>query len=152
MSSRSPTGIMLTCLLSASSISYAQVPDAIVARGEVVMLTVHADGAQIYECKANSAAQLVWKFREPVATLIVDGKTVGRTLRWSDLGHERWQRDNRQGGRSSSRCDSEGHPMAQAGSYVASWNGPSSRTSRRSSEPTPEVARLKVRARRAARC
>ena len=73
-----PTGIMLTCLLSASSISYAQVPDAIVARGEVVMLTVHADGAQIYECKANSAAQLVWKFREPVATLIVDGKTVGR--------------------------------------------------------------------------
>ena len=73
-----PTRIVLACLLSAPSISYAQVPDAIVAHGEVVMLTVHAEGAQIYECKASSVAQLVWQFREPVATLIVDGKTVGR--------------------------------------------------------------------------
>jgi Protein of unknown function (DUF3455) len=42
-----------------------------------VMLTVHAEGAQIYECKVNSG-KLVWQFREPIAALIADGKTVGR--------------------------------------------------------------------------
>jgi hypothetical protein len=74
------TRIIVACLLSASasSISNAQVPGAIVAAGEVALLAVHAEGAQIYECKANSAAQLVWQFREPVAALIIDGKTVGR--------------------------------------------------------------------------
>jgi ribosomal protein L14 len=73
------TGIIVVCVLvaSASSISQGQVPDAVVVRGEVVM-SVHAEGAQIYECKANNAARLVWQFREPIATLIVDGKTVGR--------------------------------------------------------------------------
>jgi Protein of unknown function (DUF3455) len=43
-----------------------------------VMLTVHAEGAQIYECKANSGGKVVWQFREPIAALIADGKTVGR--------------------------------------------------------------------------
>ena len=32
---------------------------------------------QIYECKADAAGKLVWQFREPVATLIEDGKTIG---------------------------------------------------------------------------
>jgi hypothetical protein len=74
------TGVIVACLLSASapSISNGQVPDAIVARGEVVVLTVHAEGAQIYECKADNVANPVWQFREPIAALIVDGKTVGR--------------------------------------------------------------------------
>lgn len=39
---------------------------------------IHAEGAQIYECQADAAGALIWKFREPVATLVVDGKTVGR--------------------------------------------------------------------------
>src|SRR3954454_23463813 len=74
------TGLIVACLLSApaSSISNGQVPGAIAARGEVAILTVHAEGAQIYECKADTAAQLVWQFREPIAALIVGGKTVGR--------------------------------------------------------------------------
>ena len=42
------------------------------------VLTAHAEGAQIYECKAGSDGQTVWAFREPIATLMVDGKTVGR--------------------------------------------------------------------------
>jgi Protein of unknown function (DUF3455) len=42
------------------------------------MLTIHAQGAQIYECKADGGGKLGWQFREPVASLFVDGKTVGR--------------------------------------------------------------------------
>lgn len=44
----------------------------------VVILTAHAEGAQIYQCKAGPDGVLLWSFREPIASLIVDGKTVGR--------------------------------------------------------------------------
>ena len=53
-------------------------PDEIAASEAKVVLQVHAEGAQIYECKATASGQLSWQFREPIATLIVDGKTVGR--------------------------------------------------------------------------
>jgi hypothetical protein len=56
----------------------AQVPDAIAAPGEVAVATFHSQGAQIYECKAGSDGKLAWTFREPIATLLLDGKTVGR--------------------------------------------------------------------------
>jgi Protein of unknown function (DUF3455) len=56
----------------------AQTPDAIAAKGETIVLAVHAEGAQVYECKADPSGKLVWQFREPVATLMADGKTVGR--------------------------------------------------------------------------
>jgi len=55
-----------------------QMPDAIAAKGEAVVLTVHAEGAQVYDCKAGEGGKLAWQFREPIATLIQDGKTVGR--------------------------------------------------------------------------
>jgi hypothetical protein len=64
--------------LALSSIAHAQVPDAIAAAGETAVLTVHAEGAQVYECKADSGGKLVWQFREPVATLVLEGKTIGR--------------------------------------------------------------------------
>ena len=32
----------------------------------------------MYKCKGDPAGRLVWEFREPVATLIEVGKTVGR--------------------------------------------------------------------------
>ena len=54
------------------------VPDAIAASGESVVLTLHAEGAQIYECKADASGRLGWIFREPIATLLTEGKTVGR--------------------------------------------------------------------------
>lgn len=60
------------------AIAAAQVPDPIAAPGETVVLKVHAEGAQVYECKASAGAKLTWQFREPIATLIVDGNTVGR--------------------------------------------------------------------------
>ena len=53
-------------------------PDAIAAPGEKTVMTVYAEGAQVYECKPDTAGKLTWSFREPIATLLVDGKTVGR--------------------------------------------------------------------------
>jgi hypothetical protein len=68
-------------LVSAPLVSaHAQtsLPDAIAAPGETAVLTMHAEGAQVYECKAGTDGKLAWTFREPIATLLVDGKTVGR--------------------------------------------------------------------------
>jgi hypothetical protein len=56
----------------------AEVPETIAARGETLIATAHATGAQVYECKTNSDGKLAWQFREPIATLMIDGKTVGR--------------------------------------------------------------------------
>ena len=43
-----------------------------------MVATFHAQGAQVYECKAGADGKLAWAFREPIATLLLDGKTVGR--------------------------------------------------------------------------
>jgi hypothetical protein len=56
----------------------AELPDAIQAKGETAVVTLHAEGAQVYECKAGSDGKLAWAFREPIATLFEGGKTVGR--------------------------------------------------------------------------
>jgi Protein of unknown function (DUF3455) len=60
------------------SVASAQVPDSIAAPGETVVATVHAEGAQVYECKADAGGRLGWQFREPIATLLLDGQTVGQ--------------------------------------------------------------------------
>lgn len=56
----------------------AQIPAPIAAAGETPVVTLHAQGAQVYDCKAGPDGKLVWAFREPIATLLLDGKTVGR--------------------------------------------------------------------------
>jgi hypothetical protein len=66
-------------VVSSASNSRAQIPDSIAAAaGEAPIVTIHAEGAQIYECKADSGGKLAWQFREPIAALMIDGKTVGR--------------------------------------------------------------------------
>ena len=69
-------------LLSGSCLSAfaaeTPLPDAIAAPGEAIVLSVHAEGAQVYECKPGTDGKLAWAFREPIATLLLDGKTVGR--------------------------------------------------------------------------
>jgi hypothetical protein len=68
-------------LLSGSCVSApadTAIPDAIAAPGETVVLTLHAEGAQVYECKAGADGRSSWVFREPIATLLQGGKTVGR--------------------------------------------------------------------------
>jgi hypothetical protein len=56
----------------------AELPQAIAAKGDVVVYQVHAEGAQIYQCKPDESGQLTWHFREPIASLLHDGATVGR--------------------------------------------------------------------------
>jgi hypothetical protein len=74
----SPVAFAFALLILPLPMARAQLPEAIAAPGETVVATIHAEGAQIYECKADAAGKLVWQFREPIATLLVDGKTVGR--------------------------------------------------------------------------
>ena len=68
------TLVVLACAGAAST----QEPAAVAAPGETVLATLHAEGAQVYECKAGNDGKLAWAFREPIATLVLDGKTVGR--------------------------------------------------------------------------
>jgi hypothetical protein len=68
-------GIAAALLLQATA--SAEIPDQI-ATAESPVATLHAQGAQVYECKTGAAGRLEWQFREPIATLFVDGKTVGR--------------------------------------------------------------------------
>ena len=67
---------VFTLLIVATA--HAQTPDAIAAPGQTIVARYHAEGAQVYECKADGNGKLVWQFREPVATLMADGKTIGR--------------------------------------------------------------------------
>jgi Protein of unknown function (DUF3455) len=62
------TLILATAFLSDAAL--AQMPPAITAPGEKIVATFHAEGAQIYECKPGNDGKL--------ATLLLDGKTVGR--------------------------------------------------------------------------
>ena len=70
--------LALPVLMFGIASAQAQVPDAIAAKGETAAATFHAEGAQVYECKAGADGKLAWAFREPIATLLIDGKTVGR--------------------------------------------------------------------------
>src|SRR3954465_3906909 len=65
-------------LTSTPAFAADPLPDAVAAPGETVVLSVHAEGAQVYECKAGTDGKLAWAFREPIATLLSDGKTIGR--------------------------------------------------------------------------
>ena len=71
-------GLVFALMLVSLWPARAQVPDAIAATGEELIETYHAEGAQVYECKADTAGKLAWQFRGPIATLLTDGKTVGR--------------------------------------------------------------------------
>ncbi|WP_315719323.1 MULTISPECIES: DUF3455 domain-containing protein [unclassified Bradyrhizobium] len=71
--------LLLLCALGgAAQAAETAIPDALIAAGEKPALTLHAEGAQVYECKTGQDGKLAWAFREPIATLFEDGKTVGR--------------------------------------------------------------------------
>jgi hypothetical protein len=70
--------LLLSGSLLGAPAAEAPLPGAIVAPGQATVLTLHAEGAQVYECKAGTDGKLAWAFREPIATLMADGKTVGR--------------------------------------------------------------------------
>jgi hypothetical protein len=74
--------IALAMLMLSGSLASARaaepLPEAIAAPDQTVVLTLHAEGAQVYECKAGADGKPIWSFREPIATLLAGGKTVGR--------------------------------------------------------------------------
>jgi len=69
---------LLTLSWATSTTAQTPLPAAIAQPGEAVVFTVHAEGAQVYECKAGADGKLAFAFREPIATLLIDGKTIGR--------------------------------------------------------------------------
>lgn len=76
------------CANSAMAQAPAQVPAAVAAPGEQTVATFQGVGAQVYECKAGSDGKLAWAFREPIAALIANGKTMGRHYAgptWEDV-------------------------------------------------------------------
>src|SRR6266542_2466355 len=70
--------LSLVAVLTLAGNAMAQMPAAIATPEEAIVVTLHAEGAQIYECKAGSDRKLAWILREPIATLLLEGKTVGR--------------------------------------------------------------------------
>ena len=68
--------LMSAVLLGAGAC--AEWPTSIAAATDTAVTALHAEGAQIYECKVASDGKLTWQLREPVATLLLDGTTVGR--------------------------------------------------------------------------
>ena len=70
--------LAIVALVAAADTALAQMPAAIAAPDAKPIVALHAEGAQIYQCKAGSDGKLAWSFREPIATLIADGQTVGR--------------------------------------------------------------------------
>jgi Protein of unknown function (DUF3455) len=65
-------------LISAAALGARTCSISIAAANDTAVTALHAEGAQIYECKTASDGALAWQLREPIATLLLDGKTVGR--------------------------------------------------------------------------
>jgi hypothetical protein len=70
--------LLLSGSLASARAAETPLPDAIAAPGQAIVIAMHAEGAQVYECKSGDDGKLAWAFREPIAALLADGKTVGR--------------------------------------------------------------------------
>jgi Protein of unknown function (DUF3455) len=74
--------ILITTLCSSITAAQPQdlqkLPEALAVKGGVTVATLQATGAQIYACAKGAKGALEWSFREPVAALFQNGKTVGR--------------------------------------------------------------------------
>jgi hypothetical protein len=70
--------VLLASSIASAAAAETPLPDALKVPGESVVLSAHAEGAQVYECKAGPDGKPAWAFREPIATLLFDGKTIGR--------------------------------------------------------------------------
>lgn len=70
----------LVVMTIGQSASRAQVPAGIAAEEKGIVAIFHGEGAEVYECQAKGR-DLLWEPREPVASLISEGNTVGRHSR-----------------------------------------------------------------------
>jgi hypothetical protein len=90
--------IVLTLMMSAAQLlaQSPAVPSSIAVHGDTLVVTLHAEGAEIYECEVDEHKRFAWRPREPIATLTLDGDTVGRHyvgLRWGHVDDSklRWE-------------------------------------------------------------
>jgi hypothetical protein len=67
----------LSAAPAAPQVAPVSAPAAFGVVDRAPILVVHGVGAQIYECKAAAGGALGWAFREPIATLVRGGQTVG---------------------------------------------------------------------------
>lgn len=70
--------LLLLATTVARAEGLANLPEPISVHGGVELARVEGVGAQIYVCSRNLKSDLEWTFREPVATLLQSGKTIGR--------------------------------------------------------------------------
>ncbi|UII73503.1 DUF3455 domain-containing protein [Pseudomonas sp. HN11] len=82
--------VLVICAIDAQRAQAQDLPEAATGAAKRVLMTVRAAGVQIYTCAQDSSGQLTWQFREPLATLMVNGKTVGR-----HFAGPTWQLDDR---------------------------------------------------------
>jgi hypothetical protein len=73
-----PIAALLLAGPSAALAAPVAAPAAFEVADRPAVLVAHAAGAQVYECKANAGGGTNWVFREPVATLVRRGETIGR--------------------------------------------------------------------------
>lgn len=73
-----PLTVLALSIMAAGPAVAAEIPATIAVPGEILVATVHAEGAQVYECKTDASGKHAWQFREPIATLLMAGRTVGR--------------------------------------------------------------------------
>ena len=67
----------LSAAAAAPEATAVNAPPAFGVADRAEILVVQATGAQIYECKADATGALKWVFREPIATLVHGGQTIG---------------------------------------------------------------------------
>jgi len=82
--------VLVICAIDAQRAQAQDLPEPAAGAAKNVLMTVQASGVQIYTCTKDSSGQLTWQFREPLATLMINGKTVGRHF----VGPT-WQLDDR---------------------------------------------------------
>ena len=63
---------------TAESQPFTEASAGIATPGLTIAIVLHAEGAQVYECRAAADGNLAWRAREPTATLIFENSTVGR--------------------------------------------------------------------------
>jgi Protein of unknown function (DUF3455) len=69
---------MIACFCLSGSFAVADdLPETIAASGLKAIVTVHAEGTQVYDCKKSVDGKTTWQFREPVAALFEEGRNVG---------------------------------------------------------------------------
>ena len=70
--------VALAAGLAGPALAQPIAPAAFDVAARTLILQLHAEGIQLYECKADAAGHTAWAFREPAATLIRGDETVGR--------------------------------------------------------------------------